>query len=554
MLRAQGVIAWDAGITRRRVWLGSRAHEKRLPMMSRRAVLVAVVVALLVAGCGSEETATTISGIDTTVVTVHELREIVTGDAGAAVDVPAGLAAEYEITVDPIASLDGLPPTGDPEAFAGGIVLQPHGLVFDEPVVITIPLIREVASGRQLRLYYWDGVGDVWEETGFTAVVAADGMSASGEVAHFSYYVLQPSGIDAEEDGIFGDVEGTVIEKTLGGDDLATVTQAVFDGAISHANARFPFGSPRPFDIPAFNGYNCYETVGRFFLFDHGSEGLETPLTVTIGDINDVEFRIDYIREVDVTVKDRGVEHEVFGTLVVNVYWRSRPPLIDVVGSRTAMWAGDSATVSATLTCGEHPMRDIEVDFSISTPQPLVGLSEELGFTGSDGRADTVVETAEGASGIVTVQAEHLWTDLDGDISAGISDFVHISMGGVSGTWQVTGNETWSGCTDPIDNGVYAGSAEVFFSQLGDTFTGFGDFPRTSELIVGTVARTGPATFTMTGTTNYVEDWDGWTVTGTSEFTGLGSIERGTIDFTWSGRDQTGDTCSFSGEGQATRP
>lgn len=522
-------------------------------LMSHRVVLVTVAV-LLVTGCGSEETSTTVSEIDTTVATAHGLYEIVTGRTGAAVEVPAGIAAEYEITVDPIASLDGLPPTGDPDAFAGGILLEPHGLAFDEPVVITIPLIKEQEPGRRLRLYYWDGLGKVWEETGFTAVVSADGMSASGEVTHFSYYMLQPSGIDVDQDGIFGDIEGTVTEGTLSGDDIAAVTQAVFDGAIGHANARFRFGTPRPLDIPAFNGYNCYEPVGMLFVFDHASEGIETPLTETIGDIDNVEFRVDYIREVDVTVKDRGVEHEVMGTLTLNVYWRSRPPMIDVVGSRTAMWAGDSATVSAHLTCGEHPMRGVEVDFSLSNPQPLVGLSEELGFTGSDGRANTIVETVEGASGIVTVQAEHLWTDVEGDIAATVNDFVHISLGGINGTWRVTGSETWSNCTDPTDNGSSSGSAEVVFIQLDDTFTGFGNFPRTSEVIVGTVARTGPTTFTMTGTTHYVEDYDGWKVTGTSQFTGLGSIASGTIDFTWSGRDQTGDTCSFSGKGQATRP
>ncbi|MCJ7781634.1 MAG: hypothetical protein MUQ27_12505, partial [Acidimicrobiia bacterium] len=167
-------------------------------MTSHRVVLFAVSFAVLVAGCGSEETSTTNSGIGSTVAMTDGLREIVTGGVGAAVEVPASVVAEYEISVDPIASLAGLPPTGDPDAFAGGIVLEPHGLLFDEPVVITIPLIREQEPGRQLRLYYWDGFGDVWEETDFTAVVAADGMSASGGVTHFSYYVLQPSGIDAE--------------------------------------------------------------------------------------------------------------------------------------------------------------------------------------------------------------------------------------------------------------------------------------------------------------------------------------------------------------------
>lgn len=42
-------------------------------------------------------------------------------------------------------------------------------------------------------------------------------------------------------------------------------------------------------------------------------------------------------------------------------------------------------------------------------------------------------------------------------------------------------------------------------------------------------------------------------LSGTAEFTGTGSIGGNSMEFTWEGRDQSGDTCSFSGKGTAKR-
>jgi hypothetical protein len=43
-----------------------------------------------------------------------------------------------------------------------------------------------------------------------------------------------------------------------------------------------------------------------------------------------------------------------------------------------------------------------------------------------------------------------------------------------------------------------------------------------------------------------------WRTYGVAGFSGTGSIETQTIDFTWSGQDTEGDTCSFAGRGKAT--
>ena len=125
----------------------------------------------------------------------------------------------------------------------------------------------------------------------------------------------------------------------------------------------------------------------------------------------------------------------------------------------------------------------------------------------------------------------------------------------------MVGEEIWRDCTDAGDNGRWSESGEVTFEVDGGTFTGYGTFPRTSEVIVGTVRRTGPDSFEVAGAADYRQDWgecdsDGcyeWIVRGSLEFTGIGSVENQSIDFTWKGSDVSGDTCTFTGEATGTR-
>jgi hypothetical protein len=154
-----------------------------------------VIVAIVVAACGgAPETVSTTS--EPAAPAVSASSRVVSGPGGAEVRLPPE-ADGLDVVVEPIDSLEGVFPTGDPAGFAGGVVLQPHGATFDQPVEITIPLTTELTPGRQVRLYYWDGEGTAWEETSFFATVQTDGMTAVGAVTHFSYYVLQPSAIEA---------------------------------------------------------------------------------------------------------------------------------------------------------------------------------------------------------------------------------------------------------------------------------------------------------------------------------------------------------------------
>lgn len=495
----------------------------------------------------------------------------ITDDGGAYAIIPADAPVDGQtVAVGTLSSLAGLPPTGDPAAFSGGIVLEPHGAVFDTPVTIAIPLTQQQTPGRELRLYYWDGAGEAWQETDFFAVVGADGWTASGEVTHFSYYILQPSQIEAQLDGIFGDIEQIVTDVTFDGGDLATVTGAAFLDVVAHVNARFRLGDLLPMDLPVPNGYNCYTPVGLYIQFDHGgAPGIPRTLVEEIGDTKNVEFRIDYLRDVDVYVKEGDLENQLLGSLAVNTYWRSTPPSLALTSSRSKLWGGDSSSLTATLMCGDHAMKGQPVEFSLSAGTRSGSFDPGSDDTDGAGRAETVFTAGEAADKATVVEAYYQWSNQHGDVHLTLTGAAEIAVGALTGTWTVRGSETVSGCTELDDNGSYSGSAEVHFDQSGQTFIGWGNFPRESDMITGTVQRNGTTRFTVKGTSDYIEvdeqadrdddsacaaheSCEEWKTYGVANFSGTGSIETQTIDFTWSGRDTEGDTCVFQGRGKAT--
>lgn len=510
-----------------------------------RAVLLAACLSGVLAGaCGTPDDSSSSQTSGTA-----GSAAIITGDAGASVEIPAAVAPEEAVTVRALDDLEGLPPTGDPDGFAGGVELEPHGLDFAEPVTVTIPLTRQLPAGLEARMFYWDGEGTAWEETEFVAVVHDDGWTASGGVTHFSYYVLQPSSIQADDDGIFGDLLEAASEATSRGGDEVAATEAVYSSMIGHVNARFPLYEKVLLDVPIPNGHNCYAPVGYFFLFDHARPpGLPEPLTLTFGDINDVEFRIDYVRDVDVTVKMGEVENQVAGTLVANIYWKSLPPEMSLTTDTRIVVPGETATLQARLHCGGDAMSGEDVSFFAASGMGTLDPTEAE--TGNGGTATSVFSPDAAAPGIAVVGAEFDWTNQRGDVSAVVGDTTEIRIRTVTGTWTVTGSETWVGCYEPEENGTYRGSGEVHFLETDGTITGFGEFPRSSDLIVGTVVWNG-SSFTLKGSSNYSERAEGITVIGITEFTGNGSLDTDTIEFHWTGQDLRGDTCSFSGDGTA---
>jgi len=530
-------------------------------------LLVSYCVILLLAACnsggGSSSTPVTDAPIfSSTTAIIDDQGGMVTDNGGASVSIPAGILTEQmSVTVGTLDKATGLPPTGDPLSFSGGISLEPHGTVFSNPVSISIPLAQPQSPGRQLRLYYWNQVSKAWEETDFFMTVSMDGTSAHGKVTHFSYFILQPNQIESEIDGIFGDIEGAVSQATLAGGDLKAAIQAVDSEVNAHVNGRFSLGKPVAMDIIAQNGYNCYQPVGMYFEFYHNGEPeLPNPLVVTIGDIDNVEFRIDYLREIDVTVKAAGIENNVVGQYTVNVYWRSTPPILTLSSDASKLWGGDDTTVSASLMCDDDAMEGQLINFSVPSGSRNGSLNYDGIQTDSSGKANVVFTALPEAQGIVTIQADYNWSNVNRSVQLKLSDSVDLTSGTLTGTWAITGKESVSGCQNPLDNGSFSGGGAVYLEQLDDTFTGMANYPWVSDAITGTVTRTENGGYTFEGSADYIEEevdcTSGTCITlttqGIAHFNGAGSIGTQAFDLIWVGNDTVGDTCAFNGDGKAT--
>jgi hypothetical protein len=67
----------------------------------------------------------------------------------------------------------------------------PSGTQFSQPVTITFPLPYHQTPGTVYPLWFLNESTGAYTNSGFSATVNADGTTASGQVNHFSTYVLQ---------------------------------------------------------------------------------------------------------------------------------------------------------------------------------------------------------------------------------------------------------------------------------------------------------------------------------------------------------------------------
>ncbi|MBN2070159.1 MAG: hypothetical protein JW814_01780 [Candidatus Krumholzibacteriota bacterium] len=120
----------------------------------------------------------------------------VTDKGGASVYIPPGaLNAVTTISVETVASDDDLP--SDLDFFfmecSGGGIFEPHGLVFNDSVTITLPLVTSLPPGDTLTLFTWSEADTAWDCSQFPAIVDPGGLSVSAKVTHFSYFVVDIS-------------------------------------------------------------------------------------------------------------------------------------------------------------------------------------------------------------------------------------------------------------------------------------------------------------------------------------------------------------------------
>lgn len=208
------------------------------------------------------------------------------------------------------------------------------------------------------------------------------------------------------------------------------------------------------------------------------------------------------------------------------------PALLSVSPKYTARCVGASVQLYANVRNlkGEAlPIDQIDLLWVSETPQILA-----VGAT--SGMAETL---AKGAA-FVTASSEVCGKTLEGS--------AHIKINGapdIAGRYSMSGSETWRGCLDPEDDGVYGISGTATFSIVSENeklgtaqFSGSSTGSGFGSSFSGTVQCTGA----FSGIGNYSEE-DG--TIGTSSFDGNFSGSSFRMDFT--GKDQSGDTCSSSG-------
>ena len=114
----------------------------------------------------------------------------VSDPSGASIIIPANaLGQDTTISVTTYgngAGIDTVMPLN------GSVDFEPDGLVFNAPVTITIPCQSAMTPGETFPLWLYDKTFERWEPTDFMATVAADGMSYSAPVTHFTVYSYGP--------------------------------------------------------------------------------------------------------------------------------------------------------------------------------------------------------------------------------------------------------------------------------------------------------------------------------------------------------------------------
>ena len=109
-----------------------------------------------------------------------------TTEGDASLDVPPGALTTNAYLS--IARLRGtnLPPATPGRRLLGLVRLGPDGIVFNQPVTVTVPLAETRPPGTVLALKYFNRATGAFVDEGLTAIVSANGREATGPVTHFS--------------------------------------------------------------------------------------------------------------------------------------------------------------------------------------------------------------------------------------------------------------------------------------------------------------------------------------------------------------------------------
>mgnify|MGYP003293380564 CR=1 FL=1 len=106
---------------------------------------------------------------------------------GVTISVPEGaLTKSVSFSAKVINDVADLGTGTDPDLFCVGVKLGPSGTIFQKPVTVTVPLVKEV-KGDKLIVQYWNQESNAWIGT---AIAEVNGKVAKFKVSHFSSYAL----------------------------------------------------------------------------------------------------------------------------------------------------------------------------------------------------------------------------------------------------------------------------------------------------------------------------------------------------------------------------
>ena len=333
-------------------------------------LLLALLAMLVVSFSCSDDKSTDGGGGGGDVTTIGPAGGTVTDADGAKVVIPAGaLSTDVRITVDTHTDESTLPCGLGVIEFCGAVDFGPDGQEFALPVTITIPAPEPLVPGSRFPLFYYDDVNDRWVQSASIATVAADGLSYSGQIDHFSDW----TGGGVGPGGLFDDFE----------DDFGDGSNA--EGAFDLYKIYF-MQNIADIGEKGIRDGQCHEVVGIHFDLTYQVNGSAGSLFDNVGQTTGNVFMVDY--QLDrVTVST-----DTWFDLFVTVFYKCSPDFT-MAADPGQIDVDEQSTVSATLTCDGQPMPGRNVTFEVTAG--LGTISPSSATTGGDGKAQTTFTASD---------------------------------------------------------------------------------------------------------------------------------------------------------------
>lgn len=141
----------------------------------RHFLSVAAVLVLLVPVTFCTSDGTKVSPENTTVSKeIGPEGGVIVGSGGLKLEIPAGaLSATTKITLTMYATASSLPAAWAPlPGFRGAVEVEPDGLLFQQPVTLTIPASERMTPWTSFPLFMWNDTQRMWEQTDSLATVS----------------------------------------------------------------------------------------------------------------------------------------------------------------------------------------------------------------------------------------------------------------------------------------------------------------------------------------------------------------------------------------------